>query len=213
VTFLLFLVLTLWTLSNVRVSAPSINLERRPQVVEGKKVWQSYACVDCHTIMGNGAYFAPDLTKVYETRGEKWLTRWLTNPVAMDQASIMPNLKIKPDEVPRLVAFLEWVNSVDTNGWPPAPLKKAEAEPTSKQGGEIYSEKGCSGCHILNGKGTAFGPDLTGVGARRDRAWLDQWLKDPTSVKLNSMMPRQDLTDEERSSLVEYLGAQNEGAK
>src|SRR5271167_1715201 len=32
---------------------------------KGKLVIQSRACIDCHTFMGNGAYYAPDLTKAW----------------------------------------------------------------------------------------------------------------------------------------------------
>src|SRR5215471_5096091 len=32
-------------------------------IERGKMVIQSRACIDCHTFFGNGAYYAPDLTK------------------------------------------------------------------------------------------------------------------------------------------------------
>lgn len=32
---------------------------------KGKMVIQSRACMDCHTFFGNGAYYAPDLTKAW----------------------------------------------------------------------------------------------------------------------------------------------------
>src|SRR5450756_222411 len=38
-------------------------------VVAGKRVWHKYNCNDCHTILGFGAYYAPDLTKAYWRRG------------------------------------------------------------------------------------------------------------------------------------------------
>ena len=34
-----------------------------PAVVAGKHVWHRNNCVNCHTLMGEGAYYAPDLTK------------------------------------------------------------------------------------------------------------------------------------------------------
>lgn len=46
----------------------------------GKQVFQSYNCMDCHTIVGNGAYFAPDLTKIYEQVGPAWLMAYLGSP-------------------------------------------------------------------------------------------------------------------------------------
>lgn len=45
--------------------------------VEGKRVFQAYNCMGCHTIVGNGAYFAPDLTKLYGKVGSAWLEAFL----------------------------------------------------------------------------------------------------------------------------------------
>jgi len=45
--------------------------------VEGKRVFQSYNCMGCHTIVGNGAYFGPDLTKLYGKVGPAWLEAFL----------------------------------------------------------------------------------------------------------------------------------------
>ena len=43
-------------------------------ISKGKLVIQSRACIDCHTFFGNGAYYAPDLTKA-------WLDPlWMTYP-------------------------------------------------------------------------------------------------------------------------------------
>lgn len=45
--------------------------------VAGKKVFQSYNCMDCHTLVGNGGYFAPDLTDEYRRVGPAWLAAFL----------------------------------------------------------------------------------------------------------------------------------------
>ncbi len=45
--------------------------------VWGKRVFQSYNCMGCHTIVGNGAYFGPDLTKLYAGVGPAWLEAFL----------------------------------------------------------------------------------------------------------------------------------------
>ena len=43
-----------------------------PEVVEGKHVWHRKNCINCHTILGEGAYYAPDLTKITDLRGEAY---------------------------------------------------------------------------------------------------------------------------------------------
>ncbi|HEY0920811.1 c-type cytochrome [Devosia sp.] len=45
--------------------------------VEGKRVFQSYNCMGCHTIVGNGAYLGPDLTDLYAKVGPAWIEAFL----------------------------------------------------------------------------------------------------------------------------------------
>ena len=40
------------------------------QVALGKKVWEVNNCIGCHTLLGEGAYFAPELGNVYERYGQ-----------------------------------------------------------------------------------------------------------------------------------------------
>jgi mono/diheme cytochrome c family protein len=45
--------------------------------VAGKRIFQAYNCMGCHTIVGNGAYFGPDLTKLYSKVGAAWIEAFL----------------------------------------------------------------------------------------------------------------------------------------
>lgn len=47
------------------------------EAVEGKRHFQAYNCMGCHTIVGNGAYLGPDLTKLYAQVGPAWLEAFL----------------------------------------------------------------------------------------------------------------------------------------
>ncbi len=53
------------------------------QVVAGKKIWENNNCMGCHTLFGEGAYYAPELTKVIERRGKPWLRLFLKDPQKM----------------------------------------------------------------------------------------------------------------------------------
>src|SRR5690606_41863693 len=44
------------------------------EVVRGQNVWHAYNCINCHTIFGEGAYYAPDLTKITAHRGAPYPT-------------------------------------------------------------------------------------------------------------------------------------------
>ena len=80
--------------------------------------------------------------------------------------------------------------------------------PALAKGAAVYEAQGCSACHVLKGTGTAAGPDLTRVGARRADAWLRRFIKDPPAVQSGaSMPPYGELPDEELQALAGYLAA------
>jgi len=95
-------------------------------VAKGKLVIQSRACIDCHTFFGNGAYYAPDLTRAWmdpiwsrypgPKRADR-LAQFLMKPLRLG-ARPMPNLHIQRDEAEAVVAYLKWMSSVDSNGFP-----------------------------------------------------------------------------------------------
>ncbi|MDQ6974519.1 MAG: c-type cytochrome, partial [Mariprofundaceae bacterium] len=47
------------------------------------------------------------------------------------------------------------------------------------QGKQIFQSI-CVHCHVIGEK--KFAPDLTGIGKRRDIAWLNAWLKNPSEL-------------------------------
>ncbi len=88
--------------------------------VEGKKVFEQYQCMDCHTIVGNGAYFAPDLTQVYKRIGgnEASLAGIIQSGFPSKGMPPMRGRGMGDEDAYRLVAFLKYADMLDTNGWP-----------------------------------------------------------------------------------------------
>lgn len=101
----------------------------------GKLTVQAKNCMDCHTLLGNGAYYAPDLTKAWldpawgDNGSYQAITGQNTKEEAMaaffqDPANFasherrMPNLGITAEEAKGVVAFLKHMSSIDTNGFP-----------------------------------------------------------------------------------------------
>ena len=66
------------------------------QVVRGKKIWHKYNCNDCHTILGFGGYYAPDMTKAYYRLGEGNIIHVVMNPEKVYKNSFrkMPKLGV-----------------------------------------------------------------------------------------------------------------------
>ena len=97
-----------------------------PAVLHGKNVWHHNNCVNCHTLFGEGAYYAPDLTKIAQLRGAAYLQAYLRDPSKFYDEQrhrrLMPKQDMSEGEIADLVAFLDWVSKVDNNHWPPRPL-------------------------------------------------------------------------------------------
>lgn len=102
-------------------------------MLKGKLVIQSRNCMNCHTIFGNGAYYGPDLTKSW--LDPAWHQIWMpmTGKSTQEEAMVeflmhpdkyptwnrrMPNLNLDQDEARATVAYLKWLSSIDTNGFP-----------------------------------------------------------------------------------------------
>ena len=98
----------------------------------GKLTSQAKNCMNCHTLLGNGAYYAPDLTKAWldpswealigmtgKSTREEAMAEFLQHPSKYPtHARMMPNLGITADEAKGLVTFLKHMSSIDTNGFP-----------------------------------------------------------------------------------------------
>jgi len=73
--FLLFLGLTFDTVRALPKRDMRHNIT--PLVAEGKKAWETRNCIGCHTLLGEGAYFAPELGNVYTRRGPEFIKAWI----------------------------------------------------------------------------------------------------------------------------------------
>jgi nitric oxide reductase subunit C len=98
-------------------------------VDKGKLTLQAKNCINCHTILGNGAYYAPDLTKAWldpawgaEVVREQLMIAFLMDPTSnargFGTTRRMPKLGVTEEEARGLVAFLKWTAAIDTNGFP-----------------------------------------------------------------------------------------------
>jgi cytochrome c oxidase subunit 2 len=85
---------------------------------EGMQVFLTSACVMCHTIRGTSASsrVGPDLTHVAGRRtiaagtlpySRGNLGGWITNPQNIKPGSQMPNIRLEPDQLQALLAYLD----------------------------------------------------------------------------------------------------------
>ena len=205
----IFLVLTFDTLRQIPERQNSDLMTA--SVVRGKMIWEDKNCMGCHTILGEGAYYAPELTRVVDRRGEEWIRLFLRDPQAMYPGKRkMVQYDFSEDQITDVITFLGWIGQIDTNGFPPEPdmapvVLVASAPAASMAPRPAYFDTVCVACHAVGGKGGLVGPALDGVASRIDAEYLDRWLANPQAVKPGTAMPNLGLTDDQRSELVAWL--------
>ncbi|MCK9290055.1 MAG: cytochrome c [Bacteroidales bacterium] len=123
ITFAIFLGLTWNSLVNEVPEQTNVH-NLTEAVVRGKTLWEENNCMGCHTIFGEGAYYAPELTKVYERRGEAYIKATLMTDIPWaPRGRKMVAYGFSEDKANDLVEFFKWVNEVDLIGFPPKPKK------------------------------------------------------------------------------------------
>jgi len=159
------------------------------RVIAGKHVWHRQNCTNCHTLLGEGAYYAPDLTKIAAQRGAPYLRQFLKDPSQFYSEAadgrLMPTLKMTDQEIDDVIAFLGWVSRIDTQGWPPRPIlvrgsalpgvaaalgvpaPKAVSQDPVELGRAAFNTTppGCAACHSIAPGVNIVGPSLAGLPA------------------------------------------------
>jgi len=119
--FLLFLGLTLDT----EMALPELDNRENltEEVIFGKHVWEVNNCIGCHTLLGEGAYFAPELGNVYTRFGNS--TEAIKGYIAsrpkegIPGRRSMPQFNLSEEELNAVAEFLKYTSEIDTAGWPP----------------------------------------------------------------------------------------------
>ena len=134
----------------------------------GRQIFESQ-CALCHGQTGGGGR-GPALNrpKLDLAPDDQALRTLIT-----DGRGDMPGAwQLHPEEVASVAVYVRKLGTL-----PPETLPGDAA-----RGARVYASKGCAGCHMVNGKGDGFGPELTAVGARRNAAFLRQTILKPATT-------------------------------
>lgn len=165
-------------------------------------------CTSCHKFEGQGADFAPDLSKgPKKYKGSEEIAKFLKDPASV--GSGMPKQQLTDDEIKQLADFLASLQGADAGSSSGAAV---ETSGSTNNGGGGNADKGksavetnCIGCHAVNGKGGTAGPDLAKVVANYDENKLKEFLNNPSAVKPGTPMPKLPLAEEDLNNIVTYL--------
>lgn len=176
-----------------------------PEVAAGRDLWQENGCAGCHTLYGQGALYAPDLTHIVSQRGQDFLREFLVDPPAFHPGErVMPRFGLTRTETDHVLAFLGWVGDQDAaERWSPravvvrgtgglaAGVSIAEGQTTRQEdtavtrGRATFTQR-CASCHALTQEsGGLPGPSLYGIA---DRAWYRVVGQGPHEYIRNSIL-------------------------
>jgi cytochrome c oxidase cbb3-type subunit III len=145
-------------------------------LARGKKLFEGQ-CALCHGQAGTGGR-GPSLArpKLNRATDEAGVARLIKDGISGTEMG--PSWQMTPHEAQQVAAYVISLGRLP-----------AEALPGDAQRGRaVYTSQNCADCHIVSGAGTAFGPELSDVGARRSAANLREHLTDPGKNPFDKFM-------------------------
>ena len=138
-------------------------------IQQGKRLFQSQ-CAVCHGIDGHGST-GPSLIrpKLPRAQDEAALIRVIAEGIP--NTNMPGSWQMTEREVKWTATYVLSIGRVAEQKLP----GNVEA------GSEVYRKSGCASCHIVNGKGNGYGPELTGIGLRRSAIHLKQSIVEPAA--------------------------------
>ena len=195
-------------------------------LAEGKRLFDRYACHNCHIAKGyeDSRKIAPTLNIIGSKVNRKWLVDWLKRPKDYLPKTVMPDFLLSDKEVEHIADFLMTLRAKETPeetvtwpSWAEKPFDKMTPKeedayfalsPDPMDAGEgVWSTARCTICHPRAGKGGATGlcPDLGNIVSKVNRNWLYKWIRHPKVLNPNTQMPHFRFTGRQLRNLVEYI--------
>ena len=118
-----FFLLVVLTFDTVKTLPERDNRENLTETVaKGKHLWENNDCIGCHSLLGEGAYFAPELGNAFQRLGGKagiigFIKSRPKNGIPGRRS--MPQFNFSDEELDQLAEFLKYASEINTNNWPP----------------------------------------------------------------------------------------------
>lgn len=177
-------------------------LKHAPVLTKGKKLFLKLGCHGCHLAQGYGKLdkVGPSLKRIGSKVNPSWLFRWIKKPKDYLPKTRMPFFGLSDKDTLAISAYL--MNQSDKDYQPD--LKFTPASGTEK-GRLLFESLGCLGCHMINGNGETFAPDLSMIASKVNGDWLYNWLLNPKRYNPKTIMPSLRLSKREARQIATYL--------
>jgi mono/diheme cytochrome c family protein len=192
-------------------------------LANGKKLVDTVGCLGCHKVADRGGDFGPDLSRVAEKIDAPWTMPWIKNPLSHDPETVMPDFRLEEDQIIDITAYLLTLGKKETAAGAVADPENPDKDKPDKidAGKKLFSQRGCTGCHTLEGFELGFkkAPEHTGFGDKRvdeldfgnvtdiprtRAAWVLAKEKSPrifSTETIRLIMPNFELSDQEAEAL------------
>jgi putative heme-binding domain-containing protein len=161
-----------WTLAAAQKKEKPVKnaLARNPAAIQAGGQMFAARCSFCHGTDGKGTGRGSNLTTGDWTHGGGDGELYDTIKKGISGTEMPPH-DLPEEQIWQLVAF---VRSLGTGGYQPPVAGNAE------HGEELFFGKArCSTCHMIRGKGSPFGPELSNIGAARSASKIRSAILDP----------------------------------
>jgi mono/diheme cytochrome c family protein len=212
--------------SDLLSDVPKLGPPTADEIELGRGLFVDKGCSSCHLVAGvpQQKDFGPDLSRLGSKTvstlffGEAkiphtlqaYIQAKITNPLTVNPAARMPQFQLSQADIDDITtALLSMTGPVSNSALEQlvVPAPHPEFAPAGDFG-ELYQRYRCAVCHTFNGYGGTLAPDLSFEGSRAQRSWLIAFLKNPQTLRptLTSRMPEFNMTDQEASTIADYLG-------
>ncbi len=138
-------------------------------LAQGKVLYEA-TCSRCHGLDGGGSD-GPSLQGVADRLGDQGVGDIIRGGILGTGMNGFGSLNV--EETDQIVGYLKTLGHT-------ADTEIAQGNP--ENGKAVYDASGCGACHIINGKGSGVGPELTRVGAMRGPSYFRTTLLTPGAI-------------------------------
>lgn len=93
------------------------------RIAQGKALWEKNDCIGCHTLLGEGAYFAPELGNVYTryNNNKDGIKGFIKSRPAqgIPGRRSMPQFNFTDEQLDAIAEFLKYSSEINAAAWPP----------------------------------------------------------------------------------------------